>query len=93
MSCVSMVCLLFGFFVRHQCIGCHIITLYSFSDLMSEKQRRTLYQQETEQMAQTAKALMEDVSHMHTTFVQATHIEHVRPMFKVADYFPTSIYW
>ena len=66
-------------------------TLYSLTDLTSEKQRRTLYQQESKQMAQTAEALMEDVSHMHTTFVQATHIEHVRPMFKVTDYFPRYI--
>ena len=58
---------------------------------MSEKQCRTLCQQETEQMAQTAKALMEDVSDMHTTFVQAAHIEHVRPMLKVTDYFPRYI--
>ena len=45
------------------------------TDLTSEKQRRTLYHQETEQMARTAEALMEDVSNMHITFVQATHIE------------------
>ena len=50
-------------------------TLYSLTDLTSEKQRRTLYHQETEQMARTAEALMEDVSNMHITFVQATHIE------------------
>lgn len=36
-----------------------------------------------EQMAQTAKSLIEGVSHVQTTFTSATHVEHVRPMFKV----------
>ena len=34
-------------------------------------------------MAQTAKALMESVSHVSSNFTSATHTEHVRPMFKV----------
>jgi len=38
---------------------------------------------EMEQMAHTAKALMESVSHFQSSFTSATHLEHVRPMFKV----------
>ena len=34
-------------------------------------------------MAQAAKALMESVSHVNANFTSATHLEHVRPMFKV----------
>ena len=36
-----------------------------------------------EQMAQTAKTLIEGVSQIQTTFTSATHVEHIRPMFKV----------
>lgn len=36
-----------------------------------------------EQMAKTAKALMEAVSHAKAPFTSATHLDHVRPMFKV----------
>uniref|UniRef100_A0A4W3IPU8 ARF guanine nucleotide exchange factor 2 n=1 Tax=Callorhinchus milii TaxID=7868 RepID=A0A4W3IPU8_CALMI len=50
----------------------------------SEKQRRLLYNLEMEQMAKTAKALMEAVSHAQAPFTSATHLEHVRPMFKLA---------
>lgn len=49
----------------------------------SEKQRRLLYNVEMEQMAKTAKALMEAVSHAQAPFFSATHLQHVRPMFKV----------
>ncbi|XP_043945867.1 brefeldin A-inhibited guanine nucleotide-exchange protein 2 [Protopterus annectens] len=52
--------------------------------LASEKQRRLLYNLEMEQMAKTAKALMEAVSHAQAPFTSATHLEHVRPMFKLA---------
>ena len=52
-------------------------------DLMTEKQRRMLYLQEMESMAQTAKSMMEDASHVQTSFIQATHIQHINPMFKV----------
>lgn len=34
-------------------------------------------------MAQTAKTLIEGVSQIQTTFTSATHVEHIRPMFKV----------
>ncbi|XP_059144360.1 brefeldin A-inhibited guanine nucleotide-exchange protein 1-like isoform X2 [Physella acuta] len=53
-------------------------------DITSDKQRRLLYNVEMEQMAQTAKALMESVSHCQVSFTSATHQEHVRPMFKLA---------
>ncbi|XP_072259359.1 brefeldin A-inhibited guanine nucleotide-exchange protein 2 isoform X2 [Pyxicephalus adspersus] len=49
----------------------------------SEKERRLLYNMETEQMARTAKALMEAVSQEKAPFTSATHLEHVRPMFKL----------
>lgn len=60
--------------------------LYVFNccvGVASEKQRRLLYNVEMEQMAKTAKALMEAVSHVQAPFTSATHLEHVRPMFKV----------
>ncbi|KAJ8011853.1 hypothetical protein DPEC_G00062590 [Dallia pectoralis] len=50
----------------------------------SEKQRRLLYNVEMEQMAKTAKALMEAVSHVQAPFTSATQLDHVRPMFKLA---------
>lgn len=53
--------------------------------MASEKQRRLLYNVEMEQMAKTAKALMEAVSHVQAPFTSATHLEHVRPMFKVQN--------
>ncbi|XP_074538348.1 brefeldin A-inhibited guanine nucleotide-exchange protein 2 isoform X2 [Halichoeres trimaculatus] len=53
-------------------------------NVASEKQRRLLYNMEMEQMAKTAKALMEAVSHAQAPFFSATHLEHVRPMFKLA---------
>ena len=56
---------------------------HSCLDLQNEKQRRLLYYQEMEQMAQTAKTLIEGVSQIQTTFTSATHVEHIRPMFKV----------
>ncbi|KAJ3611380.1 hypothetical protein NHX12_021396, partial [Muraenolepis orangiensis] len=61
------------------------ITLKSSKQsVASEKQRRLLYNVEMEQMAKTAKALMEAVSHVQAPFTSATHLEHVRPMFKLA---------
>uniref|UniRef100_A0A672LC60 ARF guanine nucleotide exchange factor 2 n=1 Tax=Sinocyclocheilus grahami TaxID=75366 RepID=A0A672LC60_SINGR len=53
-------------------------------NVANEKQRRLLYNMEMEQMAKTAKALMEAVSHAQAPFFSATHLEHVRPMFKLA---------
>ena len=57
---------------------------YFFVGVASEKQRRLLYNLEMEQMAKTAKALMEAVSHAKAPFTSATHLDHVRPMFKVS---------
>uniref|UniRef100_A0A673LZP8 Brefeldin A-inhibited guanine nucleotide-exchange protein 2-like n=1 Tax=Sinocyclocheilus rhinocerous TaxID=307959 RepID=A0A673LZP8_9TELE len=56
----------------------------SKQNVANEKQRRLLYNMEMEQMAKTAKALMEAVSHAQAPFFSATHLEHVRPMFKLA---------
>ncbi|XP_063814964.1 brefeldin A-inhibited guanine nucleotide-exchange protein 2 isoform X2 [Pseudophryne corroboree] len=52
-------------------------------NVANEKERRLLYNMEMEQMAKTAKALMEAVSHAKAPFTSATHLEHVRPMFKL----------
>lgn len=50
----------------------------------SNKQRRLLYNMELESMAETARILMESVSHVEAQFTLASHIEHVKPMFKIA---------
>lgn len=52
--------------------------------LVSEKKRKLLYDMEMEQMAATARALMESVAHVETMFTLAKHQEHVKPMFKLA---------
>ena len=39
---------------------------------------------EMQEMASTAKALMEAASHVQAEFISTTHYEHVRPMFKVS---------
>ncbi|KAM3923498.1 brefeldin A-inhibited guanine nucleotide-exchange protein 2 isoform 2-T2 [Leptodactylus fuscus] len=52
-------------------------------NVASEKERRLLYNMEMVQMAKTAKALMEAVSHAKAPFTSATHLDHVRPMFKL----------
>uniref|UniRef100_S4RFY5 ARF guanine nucleotide exchange factor 1 n=1 Tax=Petromyzon marinus TaxID=7757 RepID=S4RFY5_PETMA len=54
------------------------------TDVASERQRRLLYNLEMEAMSRTAKALMEAVSHVQAAFTSATHLDHVRPMFKLA---------
>ena len=65
---------------KHENIPNHVLLS---PGVASEKQRRLLYNMEMEQMAKTAKALMEAVSHAQAPFFSATHLEHVRPMFKV----------
>ncbi|XP_036251442.1 brefeldin A-inhibited guanine nucleotide-exchange protein 2 isoform X1 [Molothrus ater] len=60
-----------------------ITTKCSKPSVANEKQRRLLYNLEMEQMAKTAKALMEAVSHAKAPFTSATHLDHVRPMFKL----------
>ncbi|RWS30440.1 brefeldin A-inhibited guanine nucleotide-exchange protein 1-like protein [Leptotrombidium deliense] len=53
-------------------------------DMGNEKKRRLLYNMEIEQMATTARVLMESVAHAEAPFTSAKHLEHVRPMFKIA---------
>uniref|UniRef100_A0A6G1S3U5 Brefeldin A-inhibited guanine nucleotide-exchange protein 1 n=1 Tax=Aceria tosichella TaxID=561515 RepID=A0A6G1S3U5_9ACAR len=50
----------------------------------SSKQRRMLYDKEMESMAETARILMESVSHVEAQFTLASHVEYVKPMFKIA---------
>ena len=50
----------------------------------SSKQRKLLYNMEMESMAETARILMESVSHVEAQFTLASHIEYVKPMFKIA---------
>lgn len=70
-----------GLLVSAACYSCSCF----FVDVANEKQRRLLYNLEMEQMAKTAKALMEAVSHAKAPFTSATHLDHVRPMFKVSS--------
>ena len=58
---------------------------------VSEKQRRQVYNQEMAQVAETTKALMENISEKSSTFTSATHVEHVRGMFKVPAYAHTQV--
>jgi len=62
-----------------------LVVLALCTDVLNERQRRLLYNMEMEHMAQAAKALMESVSHVMSNFTSATHLEHVRPMFKVSS--------
>ncbi|ROT72630.1 putative brefeldin A-inhibited guanine nucleotide-exchange protein 1 isoform X2 [Penaeus vannamei] len=50
----------------------------------NEKKRKLLFNLEMETISGTAKSLMEAASHVDATFTLATHVEHVRPMFKMA---------
>jgi brefeldin A-inhibited guanine nucleotide-exchange protein len=59
----------------------HIIN--TFVDVATERQRKLLANMEMEQMALTAKSLMEAASHVQVSFTSATHSDHVRPMFRV----------
>ncbi|XP_063968593.1 brefeldin A-inhibited guanine nucleotide-exchange protein 1-like [Lytechinus pictus] len=54
------------------------------SAVTSEKQRKLFYNIEMDAISSTAKSLMESVSHVPSSFTSATHLEHVRPMFKEA---------
>ncbi|KAH6922444.1 hypothetical protein HPB50_013617 [Hyalomma asiaticum] len=62
-------------------------------NVSSEKKRRLLYNMEMEQMARTAKALMESVSHVQASFTCAKHLEHVRPMFKACIFIFLQLAW
>ncbi|CAO1347752.1 unnamed protein product [Diamesa hyperborea] len=50
----------------------------------NEKKRKLLWNMEMESISATAKNLMESVSHVKDSFTSAKHLEHVRPMFKMA---------
>ncbi|CAH1959462.1 unnamed protein product [Acanthoscelides obtectus] len=50
----------------------------------SEKRRKILFNMEMEAISTAAKNLMESVSHVQAPFTTAKHLEHVRPMFKMA---------
>ncbi|XP_026283039.1 brefeldin A-inhibited guanine nucleotide-exchange protein 1 isoform X2 [Frankliniella occidentalis] len=52
--------------------------------ISSEKKRRFLWNMEMEVISTAAKNLMESVSHVQAPFTSAKHLEHVRPMFKMA---------
>nr|CAD7458237.1 unnamed protein product [Timema tahoe] len=54
------------------------------SVISSEKRRRFLWNMEMEVISTAAKNLMESVSHVQAPFTSAKHLEHVRPMFKMA---------
>ena len=49
-----------------------------------EKTRKFIYNLEMEQIAKTARTLMESVAHAEAPYVTAKHCEHVKPMFKLA---------
>lgn len=53
-------------------------------EMKNEKKRRLLYNLEMEQMAKTARSLIQSVAHAEAPFTSATHLELVRPMFKLA---------
>lgn len=52
--------------------------------VFNEKRRKLLWNMEMEAISSTAKNLMESVSHVKESFTSAKHLEHVRPMFKMA---------
>ncbi|XP_054286220.1 brefeldin A-inhibited guanine nucleotide-exchange protein 1-like isoform X2 [Macrosteles quadrilineatus] len=52
--------------------------------ISSEKKRRLLWNMEMEVISTAAKNLMESVSHVQAPFTSAKHLEHVKPMFRLA---------
>lgn len=52
--------------------------------IVNEKKRKLVWNMEMEAISSTAKNLMESVSHVRESFTSAKHLEHVRPMFKMA---------
>lgn len=65
------------------CVVCEMV----FPPPVSAKQRREFYSKESAKMAQTAQAIMVDIQSKESAFTSATHIEHVRLMFKVRSLF------
>ncbi|XP_001356246.2 brefeldin A-inhibited guanine nucleotide-exchange protein 1 [Drosophila persimilis] len=51
---------------------------------ITEKRRKLLWNMEMEVISLTATNLMQSVSHVKSPFTSAKHLEHVRPMFKMA---------
>lgn len=66
-------------------IQCLVFNDYAFTAVANEKKRKLLFNLEMETISGTAKSLMEAASHVDATFTLATHVEHVRPMFKVKN--------
>ncbi|XP_077296772.1 ADP ribosylation factor guanine nucleotide exchange factor Sec71 [Arctopsyche grandis] len=52
--------------------------------IANEKKRKFIWNMEMEVISSAAKNLMESVSHVQMQFTTAKHLEHVRPMFKMA---------
>lgn len=52
--------------------------------IANEKKRKFIWNMEMEVISSAAKNLMESVSHVQMPFTTAKHLEHVRPMFKMA---------
>lgn len=52
--------------------------------IANEKKRKLLWNMEMEAISSAAKNLMESVSHVKSPFTSAKHLQHVRPMFKMA---------
>lgn len=51
---------------------------------ITEKRRKLLWNMEMESISLTATNLMQSASHVKSPFTSAKHLEHVRPMFKMA---------
>lgn len=61
-----------------------VITKPGKHPINNEKRRKILWNMEMEVISTAAKNLMESVSHVQAPFTTAKHLEHVRPMFKMA---------
>lgn len=70
---------------------CHIVDVTDVSWLIADYYFSALSavqkKQEMNNIAVTAKALMEAVSHVQSSFISTKRYEHVRPMFQVSDKF------
>lgn len=62
----------------------NVVTKVGKQVISNEKTRKLLWNMEMETISATAKNLMESVSHAKSPFTSAKHLEHVRPMFKMA---------
>ncbi|KAB0792741.1 hypothetical protein PPYR_14700 [Photinus pyralis] len=61
-----------------------VVTKTGKHPINNEKRRKILWNMEMEVISTAAKNLMESVSHVQAPFTTAKHLEHVRPMFKMA---------